>query len=107
MAVASEWSSGGGSAQRLTASMESSHVKRDEISHINGSAQRLTASMESSPTPRRFPIRADLPCSTPYGINGIFTRNNRCVLALDQPVLNALRHQWNLHALLYTRHGVV
>ena len=35
-------------------------------------------------------------CSTPYGINGIFTKVNHCAV-VSLSVLNALRHQWNLH----------
>ena len=83
------------------------------------SAQRLTASMESSPRSSPAGGVGDS-CSTPYGINGIFTNavksNSKqykmCstpygingIFTLPKPqrvlvatVLNALRHQWNLH----------
>ena len=107
-------------AQRLAASMESSHaLGRDNDRAvpcstpcgINGiftavrgnigpeaGAQRLAASMESS---RQADAGLSLSlhrCSTPCGINGIFTQ--RRIMHSKLPiVLNALRHQWNLHQL--------
>ena len=59
-------------AQRLAASMESSHLAADVL--------RLTA-----------------PCSTPCGINGIITPEPGAGPGRALRVLNALRHQWNHH----------
>ena len=36
-------------------------------------------------------------CSTPFGINGIFTRAPAKTPRQRHRVLNAFRHQWNLH----------
>ena len=73
------WRGRGGGAQRLAASMESSHLlrtgKRRRSDEASIGAQRLAASMESSP-----------------GLG--------CALFARAQVLNALRHQWNPHASL-------
>ena len=54
--------------------------------------------MESSRETMRRSRTAGFECSTPYGINGIFTLVTGLLQAGDA-VLNALRHQWNLHTL--------
>ena len=108
-------------AQRLTASMECSPSGPGEGSHpgvvlnalrrqwnvhrrpgapgCRGSrAQRLTASMECSLNGGRG-ISGLIRCSTPYGVNGMFTLEIP-VEGLDHAqVLNALRRQWNVHRI--------
>ena len=60
-------------AQRLAASMESSHGDYGYAGLVCRRAQRLAASMESSPLDVLGDYFAVL-CSTPCGINGIITR---------------------------------
>src|SRR5712692_5346101 len=76
--------------------MESSHCPPRRNAQWAMSAQRLAASMESShPTQNEMLTYADR-CSTPCGINGILTGYT----TYHPPcpgVLNALRHQWNPH----------
>ncbi len=93
-------------------------------------AQRLSASLESSHL-RRERLRSRLLCSTPFGIIGIFTAGlpwsklpsrgsaQRLSASLESSpgllkfpawrrneVLNAFRHHWNLHYLGATRAGL-
>ncbi|MDT4952787.1 MAG: hypothetical protein QOJ02_925 [Acidobacteriota bacterium] len=83
-------------------------------------AQRLSASLESSHVPRPSSTIAQPWCSTPFGIIGIFTelcetegnylkgaqrlsaslessRPYPCPTRPGDSVLNAFRHHWNLH----------
>ncbi len=107
-------------AQRLTASMECSreawlntaitpevlnalrhqwnaHVARPSALPPLAGAQRLTASMECSPD-TSFALGLPVGCSTPYGINGMLTCPC-CGRPRSALVLNALRHQWNVHRI--------
>ncbi len=68
------------SAQRLSASLESSHLTGATITQPSGGAQRLSASLESSL--RQTPERV-IACA----------------------VLNAFRHHWNLHSVWLSRFG--
>jgi hypothetical protein len=60
-------------AQRLSASLESSPGCQSRRQPLLSSAQRLSASLESSRYRGRQPSRGAT-CSTPFGIIGIFTR---------------------------------
>ena len=71
------------------------HAQVEVTCAIPNRAQRLTASMESSLVQLKR-LLGGVSCSTPYGINGIFTSFNDPT-SLQLVVLNALRHQWNLH----------
>ena len=77
--------------------MESSLVQEGCRGGRRPSAQRLTASMESSLEASDAPL-PPRGCSTPYGINGILTPlpapSHHSLV-----VLNALRHQWNPHCM--------
>ncbi len=59
-------------------------------------AQRLSASLESSHVVAMHAICLAM-CSTPFGIIGIFTRLFPFLYTLFYSVLNAFRHHWNLH----------
>ncbi len=69
-----------------------------KVKRRSPSAQRLSASLESSHSTRRRGARRPRGCSTPFGIIGIFTRNNKTVQCGLGLVLNAFRHHWNLHS---------
>ena len=107
--------------------MESSRCEHRKALDVTACAQRLAASMESSHCMRSTASRAVSWCSTPCGINGILTDAMRvayepscmcstpcgingiltCVVRMRRAVivhvLNALRHQWNPHTAGHER----
>ena len=84
-------------AQRLAASEESSPVHPYPEPGCLGCAQRLAASEESSPGENALRCGVNWRCSTPCGIRGIFTKDFWLCDSGFWWVLNALRHQRNLH----------
>ena len=83
-------------AQRLSASLESSHSLAQSDS--NGAPQCSTPfGIIGIFTCATYRLAAqNSKCSTPFGIIGIFTTAAVPVLRRT-PVLNAFRHHWNLH----------
>ncbi len=53
--------------------------------------------MSAASNPRPANVINTGKCSTPFGINGIFTRRLFFPERYERNVLNAFRHQWNLY----------
>ncbi len=84
------------SAQRLSASLESSRrARREQSSHVRVlNAFRHRWNLHSS---NPVYLTSNMLCSTPFGIVGIFTPRESPRPARASAVLNAFRHRWNLH----------
>ena len=87
------------SAQRLSASMESSRTPQQER-ELDDRACSTPFGIKGIFTRARATLleRSPRVCSTPFGINGIFTTSAAVLFSAHRRVLNAFRHQWNLHA---------
>ena len=85
------------SAQRLAASMESSH---NPPARDGSGDQPVLNALRHQWNPHKSLDVEDTStngCSTPCGINGILTHKRALIRFTQVPVLNALRHQWNPH----------
>ena len=84
------------SAQRLSASTNCSPPVVSLVFVTTSRAQRLSASTNCSPANHIDGIKFDDWCSTPFGINELFTEGPSAY-GLLHTVLNAFRHQRTVH----------